>query len=195
MNRDALIRFLTSSNLLGLEAANNIASRFEPMSIANQSYLLKSGKISDTYLFLEKGFMRAYAVDPDGNEITTAFYASPSVVFEVSSFFHRVPSKENIVALTDCIGWFITYQQLNDLFHGMPEFREFGRYILVTGFASLKSRMLSTITETAEQRYERLLQSHPEVFQHAPLKHIASFLGITDTSLSRIRKSFTKKSV
>jgi hypothetical protein len=64
---------------------------------------------------------------------------------------------------------------------------------LVRGYAALKARMLSMITDTAEERYEKLLQSNPEVFQHAALKHIASYLGITDTSLSRIRKELTKK--
>jgi len=82
---------------------------------------------------------------------------------------------------------------LNKLFHELYEFREFGRHILVKGFAALKSRMLSMITETAEERYAGLLKTNPEIFQHAPLKTIASYLGITDTSLSRIRKEFSKK--
>jgi CRP-like cAMP-binding protein len=90
-------------------------------------------------------------------------------------------------------GCSITFEQLNHLFHSLPEFREFGRRILVRGYAALKARMLSMITDTAEERYEKLLQSNPEVFQHAALKHIASYLGITDTSLSRIRKELTKK--
>jgi CRP-like cAMP-binding protein len=115
------------------------------------------------------------------------------VVFEVTSFFNRVPSKENIQALTDCSGWFITYDQLNHFFHALPEFREFGRSILVKGFAALKTRMLSMITETAEERYAYLLQTAPELFQVVPLKYIASYLGITDTSLSRIRKEFAAK--
>ncbi|HEY0751463.1 MAG TPA: Crp/Fnr family transcriptional regulator, partial [Chitinophagaceae bacterium] len=72
--------------------------------------------------------------------------------------------------------------------HSIPEFREFGRSILVRGFSNLKLRMLSMITETAEQRYASLLQHNPEIFQYAPLKYIASYLGITDSSLSRIRK-------
>ena len=54
-------------------------------------------------------------------------------------------------------------------------------------------RMLSVITETAEQRYQTLLKTNPEIFQHTALKHIASYLGITDTSLSRIRKEYQKK--
>ena len=65
--------------------------------------------------------------------------------------------------------------------------------MLVRGFAALKTRMLEVITETAEQRYGYLLKNNPEIFQHAQLKHIASYLGVTDSSLSRIRKEFSKK--
>jgi CRP-like cAMP-binding protein len=91
------------------------------------------------------------------------------------------------------MGWYITYEQLNMLFHSLPEFRDFGRSVLVKGFAALKTRVLSMITETAEERYAHLLETNPEVFQYAPLKNIASYLGVTDSSLSRIRKEFTKK--
>lgn len=121
------------------------------------------------------------------------FYAPGQVVFEVSSLFERTKSLENIQALSDCEGWFITYKQLNTLFHSLPEFREFGRSMLVKGFSALKVRMLSTITETAESRYEQLLKTNPEIFQQASLKVIASYLGITDTSLSRIRKEIARK--
>jgi len=65
--------------------------------------------------------------------------------------------------------------------------------VLVKGFTELKTRTLSIITETAEDRYEQLLKTNPEIFKHAPLKNIASYLGITDTSLSRIRKEVAKK--
>ena len=155
--------------------------------------MLKEGRISDEYFFLETGFIRAFANDIEGNDVTTNFYSATQVVFEVSSFFNRTVSKENFQAIVDCEGWYITYEQLNKLFHSMHEFRDFGRSILVKGFSSLKTRMLSMITETAEQRYDTLLKINPEIFQHAALKHIASYLGITDTSLSRIRKEYTKK--
>ena len=115
------------------------------------------------------------------------------VTFEVSSFFDRTVSKENIQCLTDCKGWQLNYEQLNGLFHTLPKFRTFGRALLVQGFTTLKTRMLSMITEPAEERYLQILKTNPEIFRHAPLKHIASYLGITDTSLSRIRKESMKK--
>ena len=193
MTNDKLIDFLRNSNLVSLEAAKEIASQFSEKTISKNQFFLTEGKIANEYLFLQNGFIRSFAYDTEGNDITTNFYSDNQVVFEVSSFFNRTPSKENIQAVTDCQGWYITYDQLNHLFHSLPQFRDFGRSILVKGFSALKTRMLSTITETAEERYSRLLQTNPEIFQYAPLKHIASYLGITDSSLSRIRKEFIKK--
>ena len=111
------------------------------------------------------------------------------------SFFKRIPSQENIQAMSDCNTWRLTFDELQDVFHSLPLFREFGRSILVNHYAALKSRMLSMLHQTAEERYATLLKNNPDIFQHAPLKQIASFLGITDTSLSRIRKEFAKNSL
>jgi CRP-like cAMP-binding protein len=191
--KETLIHFFQTTGLVAAAQAREIAGHFTEKIIARNQFHFKEGRISNEYLFLEDGFMRAFAFDLEGADITTNFYSGGQVVFEVSSFFNRSICRENFQALTDCRGWFITYEQLNKLFHNVPEFREFGRSVLVKGFASLKTRMLSMITETAEERYAGLLKSSPEIFQHAPLKNIASYLGITDSSLSRIRKEFSKK--
>lgn len=193
MNKEKLIQFFRKTDLVSLQKAEEIAGHFTYKSISKNQFFLKSGKHNNEYLFLESGYMRAFAYDTDGNDVTTNFFHHNQVVFEVSSFFNRTLSRENIQALSDCEGWIITYQQLNWLFHTLPEFREFGRYILVSSLTELKNRMLSMITDTAEQRYEKLLKTNPEIFQYAPLKYIASFIGVTDTSFSRIRKEFAKK--
>jgi len=193
MSSQKLIQFFTASNLVSAKSAQEIANTFSLKEIRKNEFLSKEGRVYNEYFFLENGFIRSFAYDTEGNDVTTNFYSSGQVVFEVSSFFNRTISKENFQAIVDCDGWFISYEQLNHLFHSMHEFRDFGRSILVKGFSSLKTRMLSTITETAEQRYDTLLKANPEIFKHAALKHIASYLGITDTSLSRIRKEYAKK--
>ena len=193
MSSQKLIQFFKNSNLVSSKSAEEISNIFSPKEIKKNDFLLKEGRISNEYFFLENGFIRSFANDIEGNDVTTNFYSAGQVVFEVSSFFNRTISKENFQAIVDCDGWYITYEQLNNLFHSMHDFRDFGRSILVKGFSSLKIRMLSMITETAEQRYDALLKTNPEIFQHAALKHIASYLGITDTSLSRIRKEYVKK--
>jgi hypothetical protein len=87
----------------------------------------------------------------------------------------------------------MSYEDVQANFHGIPEFREFGRMMLITNYANLKSRMLGMIKDTAENRYLKLMTNQPEIFQNVPLKIIASYLGITDTSLSRIRKEIAIK--
>ena len=173
--------------------AQIIAGNFEPISFLKHDYLLKEGNICNEYLFLEKGFMRSYAFDTEGNEVTTDFYGSNSIVFEVASYIKRTPSQENIQALTECFGWKGHHTKLQELFQTIPEFRGFVRAVLVNSFVALKERTLSMITLTADKRYESLLKSKQEIIQNASVKHIASYLGVTDTSLSRIRKEIATK--
>lgn len=169
-----------------------IANHFEEIDFAKNEYLLKQGKVSG-YFYLAEGFVRAFTFDTDGNETTTYFYTKDRVIFEAASFFLRSPSTENIQAITDCKAYGTTFEKLNLLFHTVPEFREFGRAMLVREFVAYKQRTLSMINKSAEERYANLMATNSEIFQYAQLKHIASYLGITDTSLSRIRREFTKK--
>jgi CRP-like cAMP-binding protein len=193
MNKEQLIQFIQRHSPASRLILEKIVEGFEEREFVKNQYFLKEGKISNDYLFLSEGFMRAFTLDRDGNEVTTFFYSSNRMVFEASSFFTRTPSAENIQAVTDCRGYSITFEMLNQLFHSIPEFREFGRLMLVRSFTAFKQRTLAMINKSAEERYAELIDSSPEIFQYAHLKHIASFLGITDTSLSRIRREFGKK--
>lgn len=193
MEKNTLIQFLESSQIVDKQTSTTIAEAFEPKELYKGDFLLKQGQISNEYLFLEKGFIRSFIYDTEGNDITINFYGQHQVVFEVASFFQRIPSQEYFEATTNSFGWMLTYEKLNRLFHSLPQFREFGRSMLVKGFIDFKTRTLSMINKTAEERYAMLISSKPEIFQNASLKHIASYLGVTDTSLSRIRKKFTQK--
>jgi CRP-like cAMP-binding protein len=192
-NRDILIQFIKDTFPISDYAAKLIAENFEHTVLPKNTLTLKEGKINSDYIFLEKGFMRSYVFDTEGNEVTTNIFNPKQMVFEVGSYFQRKPSTENIEAITECNIWIGKYDSFQNLFHSLPEFREFGRAILVKGFISFKERTISMINEKAEQRYEKLLKESPEIFQYVPLKYIASYLGITDTSLSRLRKSLIKK--
>lgn len=193
MSKAPLILFIQNNLRANRQVIEDIVAYFEEKEFAKNDFFLKEGKVSNEYLFLEEGFMRAFTFDIEGNEVTTWFYNANNVVFEVSSFFMRIPATENIQAVTQCKGFYITYEKLNMLFHSVPEFRDFGRMMLVKSFAAFKQRTLALINKSAEERYASLISANSEIFQHAQLKHIASYLGITDTSLSRIRREFAKK--
>lgn len=193
MAKEALIAFIQRNIPVSGPALTTITDHFQERTLAKHDFFLREGSVSNEYLFLETGCMRAFTHDTDGNEVTTYFYASNSYVFEVSSLFMRRVSTENFQALTPCQGYSISFETLNQLFHASPEFREFGRMMLVKAFAAFKQRSLELINKSAEERYETMLLNQKEIMQHAPLKYIASYLGITDSSLSRIRSQFAKK--
>lgn len=185
----SLIEFIQQVIPLDHKDAKEIASSFHKVQLKKGGFLLTENQVSNDYLYLQKGLMRTFLYDLEGNEITTDFYTENNIVFDVTSFFNRVRSEVNIQAINDCMGYKLSYNELNLLFHNKPAFRDFGRAILVKEFISSKKRNNSIINQSAEQRYKDLLNSRPEIFVHAPLKYIASYLGITDSTLSRIRRN------
>lgn len=160
--------------------------------IKKGAYFLKKGQIANEYYCIEKGLARAYVMDFNGNDITTSFFSENEIVIDVVSLFQRIRSKENIQALTDCVCWKIDYDPFQSLFHTIDAFSEWGRVWMTQNLFQLKQRSISMITETAKDRYLTLQSQHPQIIQQAPLKYIASYLGITDTSLSRIRKELAQ---
>ena len=190
---EKFISFLQSIRPINRETAESITNHFDSKQISKGTLFLKEGQISNEYLFLRSGYMRSFLYDTEGNEKTINFYGPNRPVFEVASFFLRIPSEEYIEAITDVEAYVITFEKLNQLFHSVPEFREIGRAILVNGFVQFKKRTLSLINKTADVRYAELLASQPDLFGYASLKDIASYLGVTDTSLSRIRREYQKR--
>lgn len=193
MDKELLVTFIKNHSPANSEVARAIADQFDERLFLKNEYFLRAGQVSNGYLFLVEGYMRNFTFDADGHEVTTYFHRSNKAVFEVSSLFLRTVSTENIQALSDCRGYTLSFDKLNMLFHSIPEFREFGRAMLVKEFAAFKQRTLALINKSAEERYTDLMETNKELFQYAQLKHIASYLGITDTSLSRIRREFARK--
>ncbi len=161
------------------------------MSFSKNDFLLKEGQTENHYWFIESGFVRSYVLDTEHNDITTNFYAKGDIVIDWPSFFLRSATRENIQALTDCICWQLDFDNFQKLFHGIQSFREQGRTTLVNSYFSLKKQSVSMIADQARERYIRLVKEKPHVVQNISLKHIATYLGVTDTSLSRIRKEIS----
>lgn len=155
--------------------------------------LLQEGQVSNCYYILEEGIVRSFVYDYDGNDISTNFFCQDEIVIEVASIFHHIPTKENMVCLTDCTLWRIKFDSFQTLFETMPALAEWGRAWMAHQLFLTKKRALDMITLSALDRYKQLLDEKPKILQQAPLKHIATFLGITDTSLSRVRKELVGK--
>lgn len=174
------------------QAISRIAGGHEKTVLKKGEFLLQEGKIANHYYCLESGLIRAFAVNEEGREITTGFFSPGDLVIEVASLFLRTPTKENIQTLTDCTCWKMSIDTFQQLFETIDGFSEWGRTWMSGVLFSTKQRSLSMITDSATDRYLTLQKEHPEIIRQAPLKYIASYLGITDTSLSRIRKELGK---
>lgn len=157
-------------------------------------FYLTRGDRPDDYLILESGLMRSFVYDFDGNEITTHFFTEKELVIEVLSLFKRIPTEESIQALTDCVCWKIDFEAFEQLFHTIPGLSEWGRTWFSEELSQFKRRSVEMITQRAAERYMKLIKEKPQIIRQAPLKQIATYLGITDTSLSRIRKELSKGS-
>ncbi|TAG13958.1 MAG: Crp/Fnr family transcriptional regulator [Sphingobacteriia bacterium] len=168
-----------------------IIPRYKEVTFNKNEYLLKEGQVEKKYWFIESGFIRSYIIDTEGNDITFNLYASGDVVIDYPSIFFFAPTRENIQALSDCVCWEIDVESFQELFGSVPNYREQQKGLLVGSYFALKEHSISLIADEAKDRYLRLLKEKPHIIQNISLKHIASFLGVTDTSLSRIRKEIS----
>jgi len=189
MSKQPLKDFFKKSELLSEKAIDVIVDEYEERRFDKDEFFLKQGKISDSVVLIA-GLMRAYTFDIDGNEVTTNFFSNQRAVYDPASFFQQIVSNENIQAVTPCLAYFISYEKVNKIFHTVPGFREYGRLKLLEEVVWFKQRTLAVINRSAEERYADLIKDNEGILQNVPLKHIASYLGITDSSLSRIRRNF-----
>jgi CRP-like cAMP-binding protein len=195
MDKKKLIEFIkvnTPNVTMDEQSTKIIADQFEEIIIPKDEFLLKEGKVSG-YFFLAEGFLRVFTFDTEGNEVTTYFYAKDRIVFDAASFFLKIPSSENIQAMTNCKIYVTNFEKLNELFHSVAAFREFGRQMIVREFVAYKQRTLAMINQSGEKRYLILIETNKDVFQYVQLSHIASYLGISERTLNRIRQNFTRK--
>lgn len=172
---------------------NLIFSKHEKLTFNKGDFFLKQDEILNSYYILEKGVARSFVYDINNDDITINFFTECDIIIEASSLFQRIPSIENIHAETDCTVWKISYDDFQELFHSIPALTEWGRAWMSYQLFYLKNRSVEMITKSATERYLGLIEEKPDVLKFAPLKNVASYLGITDTSLSRIRKEIVKR--
>jgi CRP-like cAMP-binding protein len=164
-----------------------ILNQYERIEFSRNDFFIEEGSTANFYYFIESGFARSYVIDLEGNDITTKFFSSTDILIDWHSYFLKTKCRENIQAITAAVAWKISFENFMKLF-SIEAFREVGRTRLVNNYFELKNHSVSIIADSAKDRYLHLLKSKPDIVQNVPLKQIATYLGITDTSLSRIRK-------
>ena len=154
------------------------------------AHLLLKGQHTTGLYILEKGIMRFY-YEREGKEVTTWFCKENQVAFS-SAFFFKIRSFENIQLLEDSSIYYVKDTDFNQLYKESEEMNTIGRKLSEEYCMEFEERVASLQTQTALQRYEKLLSSSPDIFQRVPLGQIASYLAISQETLSRIRRKFAK---
>lgn len=160
--------------------------------LKKDEFLLKEGTICNDFAFISRGLLRHY-VNNDAEEQTYFFSAENSFVCDYESFINRSPSVKNIVAMEDTILFSFSYNDMQAFYTGISTGERFGRLFLESIFRDVISHIISSYTDSARQRYLRFLSLYKHIEQRIPQYYIASFVGVTPQSLSRIRRDIAKK--
>jgi CRP-like cAMP-binding protein len=183
---EAFRKFIENYTPLSNKDWIEISNCFTQRVIEKDEILLAEGKICKHLYFVESGLLRFY-INKDGIDITKFFTEAPYCFTSQASFNSGKPATENIQAIEKSIIWQITLDQCNGLLQ-LKSWGEFARKITQEVQFFTEEILEELQTETAEFRYEKMLNNNPALTQRIPLKYLASFLGIAPQSLSRIRK-------
>lgn len=181
--------FLERFAKLSAEDVEKLDSCIQQKIYKKGDAFVRQGQVCNYIGFLMKGIMRVYHVKKD-KEYTSYFNTDERnrFVADFSSFLTRQPSKENVHALEDCELALISHADLEKLYAGSFSFQKIGRLIAEYNYVLAIERIYSLQHESAVERYNHLLQIYPNLINRVPHHYIASYLGITPESLSRIRK-------
>lgn len=181
-----LLKQISSIIPLSKELEKEIKAAAKTVSVAKDKHILKKDTRCTNLYFIESGLLRGYYFENE-KEITHWFASEGEFATGFYSFISKEPSFEYIEALEDCTLTEISYTALQNLYAKFPETERLGRIITENYYLKLEERLLSLQFKTAKERYHNLLDTNSKLLQRAPLGQIASYLGITQETLSRIR--------
>lgn len=161
-------------------------SGIEQFQFKKNQVLLRKGMVCNYLYFIRSGMMRGF-YHTSKKEITNSIATEGDIITSYYSFITRKPSYETLECLEESTVQAISYQKLNELYAHFPETERAGRLVLEDYYARLEERVISIQFKSAKERYDLLYQSRPALMHRAPLGCIASYLGITQETLSRIR--------
>ncbi len=182
---------ITQKINLDPEETAYLQSIVQHQQYAKHEYFLAKGQICRKIGFIDTGLVRTFNIDRTGQEITNWLTTDGDFITEVMSFLTQSPTLEYLQCLDDTRVVYLSYSDLMDCYQKIPKMESFIRMLYEELIVDIKKYLLANVHRSAEERYEEFIRKYPLLMEKVPLKHIASFLGITDSTLSRLRRKIT----
>ena len=189
--KESLNNMLKSADILTDSEIASGLKYFEPKSFEKGDILIEAGKVCDWMAFVNSGVLRNFYISTKDEEVTYCLTFPNKVISAFSSFMTQKVTFENIHALTNVELLIIRRNQYYELMDSSINWLKFSRFVAEQSYIDMENRLLTLQMETAKKRYEDLLEFNPDYLQKVPLKYLASFLGITQRHLSRLRKDIS----
>ncbi len=165
-----------------------MAENFVPSELKKGAYFIRSGQYAKEIAFLESGIVRAFYINSEGKEYNKTFFSAPSIIGSYAALISGQKNQVAQQALTDCKIWKASFQKIEELSSDNIEIERLRRIIAEGYFLSNEKKEIEMALLDAEQRYLILQKEYPGIELEIAQYHIASYLGISPTQLSRIRK-------
>ena len=159
---------------------------FHKMEVPSKTRLLNDGDIAEKIFIIESGSVRM-GFEKEGRDITMQFFFENELMTSVESMFSQTPSKYFIETIEASTIYYLTKDMLDAMMLKLPEMAEITKNILMSRLIFYANHLHSYLSETPEQRFNTLIETRPYIFMRVSQRHIASYLGITNVSLSRIK--------
>ena len=169
------------------------SSFYETKSVAKNEFLLKDGEVCNATYFVEKGLLRMYSIDKHGKEHIIQFAPEKWLISDRSSLYFNEKSKYYIEAVEDSEVLLLKNDFFSNISLSFPNSAGNNDLLLQKHIRNLQNRVNSLLAETAEERYMNFIKMYPDILLRVPQWMVASYLGITPESLSRVRKELARK--
>lgn len=173
---------------------DDIVSHFEKESVEKNQTLVRDGQVCNKLYFIDKGLGRSFYLKEDGKEITQWFFIEGKIMSSVESFFQQIPSLYYLQMLEDSVVYSITRENIDMLFNKYHNMERFGRLLSTEMLTRVVNKLNALQFQTARERYTYMLTEFPNISNRVPLGYLASYLGMTQETLSRIRRQEANKS-
>ena len=181
-----LIAYLNKIHPLPLELAAHLEHKLKERKVARKQFLLKAGHVCRDISFIEEGLLRCFYLKDD-MEVSSWFMKEGDVIASVMSFFNQTPSYESIQAIEETTVYSIEHRELEAIYRNFPEFNYVGRVLVQKYYMLSEQRLYSLRMQRSQERYDYLLEHHAELVLRVPAKYLASYLGITEVTMSKIK--------